>query len=121
MPSASLAMTRKKFFALTNQSSTIMINTETYATKEFTPAPSAHVSVPSSRMRRPIPRITRDMHISDNDLDFLTDFIKVSAYYVEDLEDHVGEELMDFWESREHALQIITDLILQKTEQEESY
>ena len=57
----------------------------------------------------------------DRDLDFLTDFIKVSAFYVEDLEDQLGEELIDFWESREHALQIMTDLIMQKAEQEESY
>ena len=35
-------------------------------------------------------------------------------------EDYLGEELLDFWESREHALQIITDLIMQKAEFEES-
>ena len=95
-----------------------MINTENYNTKEFTPAPSAHLSAPMSRFRRLAPRLTSDFRIGDRDLDFLTDFIKVSAFYVEDLEDQLGEELIDFWESREHALQIMTDLIMQKAEQE---
>jgi hypothetical protein len=95
-----------------------MINNENYQTKEFTPAPSAYMSAPSPRLRRPLLRKS-DLHLTDRDLDFLTDFIKVSAFYVEDLENYLGEELLDFWESREHALQIVTDLILQKAEYEE--
>jgi len=96
-----------------------MINTDNYQTKDFSPAPSAFVSSPSSRLRRPIPKLgSAEVQITDRDLDFLTDFIKVSAFYVEDLEDYLGEELMDFWQSREHALQILTDLIMQKAEQD---
>jgi hypothetical protein len=90
-----------------------MINTENYETKEFSPAPSAHVYAPQTRIRKPKTRKSGYKRLTPVDVDFLSDFIKVSAFYVEDLEDYVGEELIDFWESREHALQIITDLILQ--------
>jgi hypothetical protein len=91
-----------------------MINTENYQTKEYTPAPSAHAYAPQTRLPRSKHRRNGYTGIPPGDIDFLSDFIKVSAFYVEDLEDYVGEELFDFWESREHALQIITDLILQK-------
>ena len=94
-----------------------MINTENYETKEFTPAPSAYAYTPQTRLRRPRQRKT-GFGIAPNDIDFLSDFIKVSAFYVEDLEDYLGEELDDFWQSREHALQIVTDLILQKADAE---
>jgi hypothetical protein len=93
-----------------------MINTENYNTKEFTPAPGAHAYSPSSRLRRPKSQRPASEVLSERDLDFLTDFIKVSAFYVEDLEDYLGEELLDFWQSREHALEIITDVILERAE-----
>jgi hypothetical protein len=95
-----------------------MINTENYQTKEFTPAPSAYSYAPQTRLRRPKSRKPAYSGIAPGDIDFLSDFIKVSAFYVEDLEDYLGEELDDFWHSREHALQIITDLILQNIEAE---
>ena len=93
-----------------------MINTENYQTKEFTPAPSAYSYTPQSRLRRAKQRKS-GFGISHNDIDFLSDFIKVSAFYVEDLEDYVGEELDDFWQSRERALEIVTDMILEKAEE----
>ena len=97
-----------------------MVTTATYATREYSPAPSAKSVNPSARLRRPKPKsVYADLSISDRDLDFLTDYLNVSAHYVEDLEDRIGEELLDFWETREHALKIITDLLIQKAEQEE--
>ena len=91
-----------------------MINTQDYQTKEFTPARSIHASKPQSRLRKPQPVKTSDVKINSGDLDFLSDFIKVSAFYVEDLEDYAGEELLDFWQSREHALKIITEAMLER-------
>jgi hypothetical protein len=90
-----------------------MIDSEQYHTKEFTPAPSAHVCYPSSRLRKPRAH-QKQQQLSELDLDFLIDFIKVSAFYVEDLEDYIGEELLDFWQSREHALEIMTDMMLDR-------
>ena len=48
--------------------------------------------------------------IKQSEIDFLSDFVKVSAFYVEDLEEYIDEEMLDFWKSRERALQILTEL-----------
>jgi hypothetical protein len=91
-----------------------MINTETYETKEFSPAQSIHASHPESRLRRPRSYHTRDITINSGDLDYLSDFVKSSAFFIEDLEDYVGEEMIDFWQSREHALKIITEAMMER-------
>ncbi len=93
-----------------------MINTEQYQTKEFTPAQSRNSSKPETRLRKPRSVRTTDVTINSGDLDYLSDFVKVSAFYVEDLEDYLGEEMMDFWQSRENALRIITDVMMQRAE-----
>ncbi len=77
-----------------------MINTENYQTKEFSPVLSVHATSPKKRLR--VPRKSKceespaHVEIHPRDLNFLSDFVKVSAFYIEDLEDYVGEELMDF-------------------------
>lgn len=43
---------------------------------------------------------------------FLTNFIKDTAFYVEQLESYIGEYLDDFWEEREHAYHLTTDLLI---------
>ncbi|MEI8134841.1 MAG: hypothetical protein WCH46_07150 [bacterium] len=91
-----------------------MINSENYQTKEFTPAPSIHSSHPASRLRKPRGHQTKDVAVNSGDLDYLSDFIKVFAFYIEDLEDYVGEELIDFWQSREHALKIVTEAMMER-------
>ncbi|MEP7233947.1 MAG: hypothetical protein ABI778_01505 [Ignavibacteriota bacterium] len=98
-----------------------MINTEEYQTKEFTtneftPARSIHASRPETRMRKPRSYKTYDVPLNSGDLDFLSDFVKVTAFYIEDLEDYLGEEIMDFWQSREHALKIITEAMMARME-----
>ena len=93
-----------------------MINTENYQTKDFTPARSIHSSKPETRMRKPRTTYTNDVLINSGDLDYLSDFVKVSAFYLEDLEDMLGEEMIDFWQSREHALRIITDVMVKRAE-----
>ena len=99
-----------------------MINTENYETKEFAPAPSVHASSPKSRLRVPkksklnLHQKPTQVEIHPHDLDFLSDFVKISAFYIEDLEDCIGEELMDFWQTREHAMRIITDVMVQREE-----
>lgn len=45
--------------------------------------------------------------IAHDDLRFVTDFIRGSAFYIEDLEERLGEDLNDFWRSREQALNIL--------------
>ena len=52
--------------------------------------------------------------ITPLEADFLADFIANSAFYVEQLEDLVGEEMIDFWQCREHAYRIITQLLIRK-------
>jgi hypothetical protein len=96
------------------KNNTTMINTDNYQTKEFTPAQSVHASHPETRLRKPRSHKTSDVPINSGDLDYLSDFVKVSAFYVEELEDYLGEEMIDFWQSREHALKIITEAMLER-------
>ena len=91
-----------------------MINTADYHTKEFTPAQSVHASNPQTRLRKPKSYYPKDVTVNSGDLDFLSDFVKVCAFYIEDLEDYLGEELLDFWQSREHALKIITEAMMER-------
>jgi hypothetical protein len=93
-----------------------MINTQDYQTKEFNPEPSMRARHPETRMRKPRSRKTKNVEINSGDLDYLSDFIKVTAFYIEDLEDFLGEELLDFWQSREHALKIVTEAMLKRAE-----
>ncbi|HEY3876377.1 MAG TPA: hypothetical protein VGM92_12955 [Candidatus Kapabacteria bacterium] len=50
--------------------------------------------------------------ITEEDLRFLRDFILSSATYVEQLESLVCESSDDFWEGREHAYRLITNILL---------
>ncbi|MBS1903894.1 MAG: hypothetical protein JSS75_09335 [Bacteroidetes bacterium] len=54
-----------------------------------------------------------DMRVTNGDLHFVTDFVRGSAFYIEDLEERIGEDLDDFWQSREHAMRILTDWMMQ--------
>ncbi len=98
-----------------------MINIENYETKEFSPVRSDHASSPKKRLR--VPRKSKfeespaHVEIHPRDLNFLSDFVKVSGFYIEDLEDYIGEELMEFWQTRDHALRIITDVMVQRAEE----
>jgi len=91
-----------------------MINTENYETKEFTPAQSMRAAHPETRLRKPRSYYTKDVAVNSGDLDYLSDFVKVCAFYIEDLEDYLGEEMVDFWQSREHALKIITEAMMER-------
>lgn len=53
------------------------------------------------------------LRMSNGDLHFVADFIKGTAFYIEDLEEHIGEDLGDFWQSRDHAMRILTDWMMQ--------
>ncbi len=57
-------------------------------------------------------------NISFEDAVFLSKFISESAFYIEELERHIGEELIDYWQTREHSLRILTDVMLQQTQTE---
>lgn len=52
--------------------------------------------------------------ISADDLQFLSKFISESAFYIEELERYIGEELIDYWQTREHALRILTDQMIEE-------
>jgi hypothetical protein len=54
-----------------------------------------------------------DMTVTSGDLHFMTDFINDSGFYIEHLESLIGEDLMDFWQAREHALRLLTDWMMQ--------
>jgi hypothetical protein len=51
--------------------------------------------------------------IQPDDVHFLDKFTHETAFYIEELENRIGEELTDYWESREHATRILTDLLIQ--------
>jgi hypothetical protein len=57
-----------------------------------------------------------DIRLDIRDLRFLTDFVKNSGFYIEDLERCLCEDQIDFWQTREHALRILTDWMLQRIE-----
>ena len=48
---------------------------------------------------------------------FLSKFISESAFYVEELERHIDEELLDYWQTRDHALRILTEVLMQETKE----
>ncbi len=52
--------------------------------------------------------------ISFEDACFLSKFISESAFYIEELERNIGEELVDYWQTREHAMRILTDIMIQQ-------
>jgi hypothetical protein len=54
-----------------------------------------------------------ELRVGNDDLHFVTDFIRGSAFYIEDLEERIGEDLNDFWQQREHALRVLTDWMMQ--------
>lgn len=54
-------------------------------------------------------------NISFEDAVFLSKFISESAFYIEELERHIGEELIDYWQTREHALRILTDVMIEQS------
>jgi transcription termination factor NusB len=56
------------------------------------------------------PRVRFDQELVD--LEYLAHFVDGTAFYAEALEDEIGELLEDFWQAREHAHQIVTDLLL---------
>ena len=49
---------------------------------------------------------------------FLTNFIKDTAFYVEQLESYIGEYLDEFWEDREYAYHLTTDLLIDQLQQQ---
>jgi hypothetical protein len=54
--------------------------------------------------------------IEPEDVAFLDKFTYETAFYIEELENKIGEELTDYWESRENAMRILTDLMIQDEE-----
>jgi hypothetical protein len=96
-----------------------MINTDNYNTKELSIAKSETFKNPRKRLHIPRPNakdLSVDFHLRSRDIKFLCNFIKGTGFYVEELEKHIHEELTDFWQIREHALRIITDVMVQKEE-----
>jgi len=53
-------------------------------------------------------------NISFEDACFLSKFISESAFYIEELERSIGDELVDYWQTREHALRILTDIMIEQ-------
>jgi hypothetical protein len=52
-------------------------------------------------------------------LRFLRDFILNCSLYVSELEETVRRESSDFWEAREHAYQIVSELLIDLYQQEQ--
>ncbi len=53
-------------------------------------------------------------NLSFDDACFLSKFISESAFYIEELERNIGEELVDYWQTREHAMRILTDMMIEQ-------
>ncbi|HYM21432.1 MAG TPA: hypothetical protein VEW28_10585 [Candidatus Kapabacteria bacterium] len=58
-----------------------------------------------------------DLTLTNGDLLFVTNFIQDSGFYIEHLESHIGESLHDFWQTREHAMRILTNWMMQAMEE----
>ena len=48
---------------------------------------------------------------------FLSNFIRDTAFYIEHLESYIGEYLDEFWEDREYAYHLTTDLLIDALQQ----
>jgi hypothetical protein len=89
----------------------------TVATSPVTSANTMYPMVsPSHTSRRSAqPHIAGEL--SPEQLLFLTNFIKETAFYIEQLESYVGEYLDEFWEDREYAYHLTTDLLIDTLQQ----
>ncbi len=50
-------------------------------------------------------------------MQYLIKFIRETAFYIEELERGIGEDLTDYWQTREHALHLLTELVIRMNEQ----
>jgi hypothetical protein len=79
--------------------------------------PSHSSSTPASRAKRSLePHIAGEL--TPDQLLFLSNFIKDTAFYIEQLESYVGEYLDEFWEDREYAYHLTTDLLIDTLQQQ---
>lgn len=56
--------------------------------------------------------------LSTEQLLFLSNFIKETAFYMEQLESYIGEYLDQFWEDREYAYHLMTDMLIDTLQQQ---
>ena len=61
---------------------------------------------------------THTFRISDNELAALDQFIKSTASYIEELESKEHIELTEFWQRRMQAMRIVSELLVQRIEQQ---
>jgi hypothetical protein len=74
------------------------------------------MSPASTTLRRIEPHVAGEL--SPEQLLFLSNFIKETAFYIEQLESYVGEYLDEFWEDREYAYHLTTDLLIDTLQQQ---
>ncbi len=56
--------------------------------------------------------------LSTEQILFLSNFIKETAFYMEHLESFIGEYLDQFWEDREYAYHLMTDMLIDTLQQQ---
>jgi hypothetical protein len=56
--------------------------------------------------------------LTDNELATLDQFIKNSATYIEELEAKEHTELREFWQKRMKAMRVVSELLVQRIEQQ---
>lgn len=98
----------------------LSITTMTIATLSNTAASTSspqHISFDYEQSRR---RSAFDTpgELTPEQLLFLSNFIKDTAFYVEQLESYIGEYLDEFWEDREYAYHLTTDLLIDQLQQQ---
>src|SRR5687768_14670239 len=72
---------------------------------------------PTHTTRRSVePHIAGEL--TSEQLLFLSNFIKETAFYIEQLESYIGEYLDEFWEDREYAYHLTTDLLIDTLQQQ---
>lgn len=64
------------------------------------------------------PQPQHTFHLNDNDLAALDQFIKSTASYIEELESKEHTELPDFWKTRMKAMRVVSELLVQRVEQQ---
>ncbi|HET6510542.1 MAG TPA: hypothetical protein VFH43_00005 [Candidatus Kapabacteria bacterium] len=77
-----------------------------------------HVSFANTKQASKRSSFDTPGELTPEQLLFLTNFIKDTAFYVEQLESYIGEYLDEFWEDREYAYHLTTDLLIDQLQQQ---
>ena len=95
------------FLTLTNNMITTYSNKSTNSTAQLTKL-RKRARESAQKILEADNAYARYVEVPIEEVQFLAKFFTESAFYIEELERLIDEELTDFWEMREHGLRIVT-------------